>query len=73
MRAYVKWAMKHGEDRAAEKYRKKYKCSEKPFCRIRKHFEELNIRPVPLRKNFREDALEPPEVVLLRLLEEQGC
>ena len=70
MLAFVKWAKKDGEGKAADKYMKEY--GDKAFRRIRRRFEELNIQPVPLRKNFREDSLEPLESSLLRLLEDEG-
>ncbi len=69
---YMELAKKHGEDRAKQKFMKRYDCCEKTFNRMRRRFEKLNIQPVPLRKNYREDALEPPESLLLRLLEEEG-
>ena len=37
---------------------------------MRDRFEQMNLQPVPLRKNFREDVLEPPEACLLQLLKQ---
>ena len=70
MAEYMRLAGKHGEDKAAVKYMRKFQCGKKSFLRMRERFEKMNIQPVPLRKNFREDMLESPETLLLRLLKE---
>ena len=70
MAEYVRLAKKYGEDKAAGKYMKRNGCGRKSFLRMRGRFEKMNLQPVPLRKNFREDVLEPPEACLLQLLKQ---
>ena len=70
MAEYVRLAKKYGEDKAAEMYMKRNGCGRKSFRRMRDRCEKMNLQPVPLRKNFREDVLEPPEACLLQLLKQ---
>ena len=73
MKWYVKKAKKWGEDKAAKKLLAREEWSVEEYGRFRSRFEKLNIQPVPLRKNFCVDELEPPEVCLVRLLEEDAA